>query len=153
EDGRVEGDLHDLGMARGAGADLLVSGVGRVAAGVAGHDALDAAQVLEDGLQAPEATAAQRRLLFFAVFLHFFVHCRPPFLPPARFRVKRFLGTPVCRRRSCRGSPASGGEARTVSTTPRSAACRSSRGRTGRRPRRRSTPCAPTRPTTSAAVS
>lgn len=53
----VEGQLHDLGVAGAAGADLFVAGVFGVAAHVAGDDALDAGQELIDGLEAPEAAA------------------------------------------------------------------------------------------------
>ena len=60
DDGGVERHLDDLGVAGRAGADLLVGGVRPDAAGVAGLDLLDAAQPLEDGLDAPETAARQR---------------------------------------------------------------------------------------------
>ena len=50
-------------MAGAAGADLLVARVGDMAAGIAGHHPADAAQILEDRFQAPEAAAAQGRSL------------------------------------------------------------------------------------------
>src|SRR4029450_8371224 len=56
---RVERDLGRLGVARAPGAHLLVARVARRSAGVAGHDALDAAQLLERGLETPEAAAGE----------------------------------------------------------------------------------------------
>ena len=60
EHGRVERDLHALGMPGGPRADLLVTGLGNLAAGIARNDALDSLQGLEDGFDAPEATARER---------------------------------------------------------------------------------------------
>ncbi len=48
-----------LGVPGPPGADLLVAGLGGAAARVAGHDRLHALQALEDGLGAPEASAAE----------------------------------------------------------------------------------------------
>src|SRR3989475_8297150 len=58
---RIEGHLADLGVAGAPGADVLVRRVGHRAAGVSGDDTLHALQVIEDGLQAPETPARQRR--------------------------------------------------------------------------------------------
>src|SRR5439155_11013533 len=58
-DGGVEGDLDDLGVARGAGADFLVRRVRDAPAGVARLHLLDALQILEGRLEAPEAPAGQ----------------------------------------------------------------------------------------------
>ena len=57
--GRVEGDLHDLGMTGATGADLLVAGVGGGAAGITGDDIRDANHLVEDGFEAPEAAAGK----------------------------------------------------------------------------------------------
>src|SRR5205085_4443923 len=58
-----EGDLHDLGVAGCSVADLPVGRVRDVPARIARHDALDAAQLLVDRFQTPEATAGERRQL------------------------------------------------------------------------------------------
>src|SRR5438067_860430 len=58
-DGGVEGDLHDLGVARGAGADVLVRRVRHAPPGVARLNLLDTLQVLEGGFQTPEAPAGE----------------------------------------------------------------------------------------------
>src|SRR4029077_9263134 len=58
-DGGIECDLHDLGMAGGAGAHVLVRRVGHVAPRVAGLDLLDALQLLERRFEAPEAAAGE----------------------------------------------------------------------------------------------
>ena len=57
---RVERDLDDLRMTGAAAAHLLVGRIGHVSAGIPRNDALDAAQLVVDGLQAPEASASQR---------------------------------------------------------------------------------------------
>ena len=57
---RVECDLHDFRVAGRAGAHLLVRGIRARAAGVAGDDALHAAQLAEERIDAPEASGAQR---------------------------------------------------------------------------------------------
>ncbi len=57
--GGIEGELDDLGVARGAGADGLVGGMGIVAAGVAGDDVRDASELIEDAFEAPEAAASE----------------------------------------------------------------------------------------------
>src|SRR6266540_7099664 len=54
---RVERNLRHLGVAACAGADLFVSGIGQLAAGVAAGHGLDALQPLEDGFDAPETAA------------------------------------------------------------------------------------------------
>ena len=59
--GRVELDLDDLGVARAAGADLLVGRVGHLAAHVAGLDRLDASEFVVDRFETPEAAAGERR--------------------------------------------------------------------------------------------
>ena len=58
---RVEGDPHHFGMPRAAGANLLVARVRHVPAGIARNHAADTTQPEKDGLQAPEAAAAQGR--------------------------------------------------------------------------------------------
>src|SRR5207245_8326935 len=60
-DGGIEGDLHDLGMAGGAGAHVLVRRVGHVAPRVARLHLLDALQLLKRGFEAPEAPAGEGR--------------------------------------------------------------------------------------------
>ena len=59
DDAGVESDLDDFGVAGAFAADLLVGGVGHVAASVAGDDGLYADEVVVDGFQAPEAAAAK----------------------------------------------------------------------------------------------
>lgn len=59
DDGGVKGDFDDLGVPGEAGADLLVGGVGFMPAGVAGDDIADAADLVEDSFEAPEASAGQ----------------------------------------------------------------------------------------------
>src|SRR3989304_1930256 len=61
DDVRVERDLEALRMVRGARADLLIRRVFHVPARVTDDDLLDTAQLLEDRLVAPEATAAEGR--------------------------------------------------------------------------------------------
>src|SRR3990170_5732789 len=61
DDVRVERDLEGLRMVRGARADLLIRRVLHVPARVTDDDLLDTAQLLEDRLVAPEATAAEGR--------------------------------------------------------------------------------------------
>ena len=56
----VELDLNNLRMTGGAAPHLPVGGIGNAAASVADYHILDPCQRLEDGLQAPETTAAQR---------------------------------------------------------------------------------------------
>ncbi len=55
----IEADLHHLGVAGAAAADLLVARMVDVAAGIAGHYALDPLEILEHRLQAPEAPATK----------------------------------------------------------------------------------------------
>ena len=64
--GRVVRDLDHFGVAGAAGADFFVRRVLDVAAAVAGDDGLHAAEVLEDGLGAPEAAGAERGRFEFA---------------------------------------------------------------------------------------
>ena len=52
--------MDDLGMAGAARANLFVRGLVYVAAAVTGDDGLYAAESLEDGFAAPEATFAKR---------------------------------------------------------------------------------------------
>ncbi len=59
----VEGDAHHLGVPGVPGAHLLVGGVGGVAAGIAGDDIGDASHLVEDGFEAPETAAGERRRL------------------------------------------------------------------------------------------
>src|ERR1700712_3123348 len=47
-------------MSGPATADGFVAGIGHAAGGIAGHHPADSAKVLEDRLEAPEASAAQR---------------------------------------------------------------------------------------------
>ena len=64
---RIEFDFDDLGVAGYPHADLLISGVLRPAAGVAGDNGDNPAQLVEHRLRAPEAAAAEDRDLMFAV--------------------------------------------------------------------------------------
>src|SRR5437016_415978 len=57
--GRVEGDLDHLDMPGVAGAHFLIRGAGNHTAGVARYDLVHAAELLEDGFDAPETTAAE----------------------------------------------------------------------------------------------
>ena len=57
---RVEGDLHNLGMASRAVTDFFIAGVADATAGIARNDAFDALEIVEHGLQAPETAAGQR---------------------------------------------------------------------------------------------
>src|SRR5208283_4306160 len=57
--GRVEGYAHHLGMSGPSAADVLVSRVGAMPAGVAGLDRVHAAQAVEYRFKAPETTAAE----------------------------------------------------------------------------------------------
>ncbi len=70
DDGRVESDFDDLGVAGETGAYLLVGGVGFVPAGVAGDDIGNAVDLVEDGFEAPEASAGQDDLLELRVCVH-----------------------------------------------------------------------------------
>src|SRR5438552_17316033 len=54
-----EPDLAHLSVARLARADLLVTGIHRLTAHVTGLDRLDALQVVEYGLQAPETASGK----------------------------------------------------------------------------------------------
>src|SRR6185437_2356450 len=63
DDARIEDDQHGLGMAGEAGADFLIGGVGRVAAGIAHRGGVDAGQAPEAALGAPEAAEAEDRRL------------------------------------------------------------------------------------------
>ena len=58
---RVEGHLNGFGVAGAARADGLVIGVLLRAAGIAGDRVLHALRVLEDRLDAPEASAREHR--------------------------------------------------------------------------------------------
>src|SRR5205085_5640715 len=89
---RVEGYLHDLGVARRALADLPVGRALDVPARVARRDALDAAQLLVDRLKTTEATARERRQLFRLFLAH------TPFNPPALLTYSRAASiTPTTR--------------------------------------------------------
>src|SRR5581483_6616455 len=59
----IPDDQHDLGVAGRARADLLVAGVGRVAARVADRGRVDAGQLPEQPLGAPEAAQAEHGAL------------------------------------------------------------------------------------------
>jgi hypothetical protein len=56
---RFEGNLDDFGMARRTGANLIIRRIRHLAAGVSGNDAFDATELLEDGFDAPEASASK----------------------------------------------------------------------------------------------
>jgi hypothetical protein len=58
---RIEGDLHDLCMSGRSGTHLLIRGVRARAARIAGDDALHAAQLAEERIDAPEASGAKGR--------------------------------------------------------------------------------------------
>mmetsp|Transcript_2401 Transcript_2401/g.7166 ORF Transcript_2401/g.7166 Transcript_2401/m.7166 type:complete len:268 (+) Transcript_2401:297-1100(+) len=60
DEGGVVGDLDGLGVAGGAGADLFVRRIGRLAVGVADFRRDDAQLALERQLDAPETAAAER---------------------------------------------------------------------------------------------
>src|ERR1041384_3173559 len=60
-DGRVEDDLNHLGIAGSACADVLVCRVGSLASHVAGFDGDHAIHLVINGLQTPEAAAAESR--------------------------------------------------------------------------------------------
>src|SRR5437870_4892287 len=64
-----------------ADADLLVGRIRSLAAGVARHHAPYTTHLLEDGLQAPEAAAAQGGELKSSIFACFIVHRSSPFCP------------------------------------------------------------------------
>ena len=59
----VELDLYNLSVPGQPSADLAVSRIGRHPAGIAGHQADDPGELLEDGLDTPETTAAKDYLL------------------------------------------------------------------------------------------
>jgi hypothetical protein len=59
DDRRIKCELNDFGMAGVAGANLLVTGIGRLSTGETGNDRLDAGDALENGLGAPEAAAPE----------------------------------------------------------------------------------------------
>ena len=59
DDCGIEGDLHDLRVPRRAGAHRFVARMGHVPARVARRHARDAPQLLEHGLEAPEAAAGE----------------------------------------------------------------------------------------------
>src|SRR5205823_2627564 len=61
DDCGIEGDLHDLGVSRRAGADRFVARMGHMPARVARGHTGDATQLLEHGLEAPETAAGERR--------------------------------------------------------------------------------------------
>ena len=61
DDLRIERDLHDLGVACGPGADVLVRRVGHPTTGISRLDVLDTLQVLESRFEAPEAAAGEGR--------------------------------------------------------------------------------------------
>ena len=52
-------NLHDLGVTGRPGADVVIGGIVGLAAGVAGLDVLDALDLLEDRLGAPEAATPE----------------------------------------------------------------------------------------------
>src|SRR5690348_4527103 len=58
---RIVDDEHDFGMAGAAGANLFVARIGRVAAGIADRGRIDARQLPEDALRAPEAAHGEDR--------------------------------------------------------------------------------------------
>jgi hypothetical protein len=60
---RIEANLHRLGVAGPAGADVAVTRILHVAAGIARADVLHSSYLLKGGLQTPEAAARQRRRL------------------------------------------------------------------------------------------
>jgi len=55
----VKGDAHDLGVTGVPGADLLVGGINVGTAGITGDDISYACDLVEDGFEAPEATAGE----------------------------------------------------------------------------------------------
>src|SRR5581483_9527143 len=59
DDVGIERHLHHLGMSGRAGADLLVGRIHRSPARVAGLDAHNAAQPVENGFQTPEAPSGK----------------------------------------------------------------------------------------------
>src|SRR5206468_1729509 len=65
----VERDLHNFGMPGGPGAHRLIARVGDVPARIAGRDLLYAAQLLENGLETPEAATRQCRQLCAHAFI------------------------------------------------------------------------------------
>src|SRR5215213_6663758 len=60
---RIENDLNHLGVAGRSPAYLFIRRVGQVASRVAGSHFFDAAQVIEDRFQAPEASSGECRCL------------------------------------------------------------------------------------------
>src|SRR5207247_138839 len=66
---RVERHLHHLGVPRRAGANRLVARIGYVPAGIPRDDFRDAAQLLEDRLETPEAAATQSGQLCAHLFI------------------------------------------------------------------------------------
>src|SRR5262245_66129176 len=81
-------------MAGVAVADLAVGGIEDAAAGVAGFDAINADDMLEDGLEAPEAAPAQRGDLVHFLRLHERVLQRAR-LATASLRVVQPPGNPI----------------------------------------------------------
>jgi len=71
DDGGVEGDLHGLGMPRGAAANLFIGGVWAFAASVAGNHICDAPDLVKDRFKAPEASTGKHGF-FKLFFCHFF---------------------------------------------------------------------------------
>lgn len=59
DEGGVKDDADGFGVAGHAGADVLVGGVGEVAANVAGFDGNDAFEVEEDGFETPETASGE----------------------------------------------------------------------------------------------
>jgi hypothetical protein len=59
QDGRVERDAHDLGVARAPAADVVVRGIRVAASGVAGIDRFHTGELVEYRLEAPEAASAE----------------------------------------------------------------------------------------------
>ena len=55
----VEGDAHDFRVTSAAGTHLLVGGIDVGTAGVTGDDIGDAGDLVEDGFEAPEASAGE----------------------------------------------------------------------------------------------
>jgi hypothetical protein len=63
DEGRVEGDLHSLGMARGAAANLFIGGRRAFTARVARDDVCDPFDLVKDRFEAPEASTGENGLL------------------------------------------------------------------------------------------
>jgi hypothetical protein len=57
---RVEADLNCFGVTGRSRTNVVVCGIGPSASGITGDHALDAAQVFENCVKAPETTSGQR---------------------------------------------------------------------------------------------